>query len=92
MPEEDATVFEHIGDTYQKLGKPRRRLDYWQKAQGLDTENKGLAEKISASETAGRAGRGYRHGQGEVVPSSRRRIPARRASIRRANSQRSAAP
>jgi tetratricopeptide (TPR) repeat protein len=48
MPEEDATVFEHIGDTYQKLGKSEEALNYWQKALALDAENKKISEKIEA--------------------------------------------
>ena len=42
---EDATVLEHIGDTYAKLGKMAEALNYWQKSIALE-ENKKIAEKI----------------------------------------------
>ena len=42
---EDATVLEHIGDTYAKLGKMGEALNYWQKSLALE-ENKKVAEKI----------------------------------------------
>jgi tetratricopeptide (TPR) repeat protein len=60
MTEEDATVFDHIGDTYQKLGKTEEALNYWEKALALDAENKKIAEKIEAvkAQTAQGAGKG----------------------------------
>ena len=42
---DDATVLEHIGDTYAKLGKMAEALSYWQKSLALE-ENKKVAEKI----------------------------------------------
>ncbi|MDR3402464.1 MAG: tetratricopeptide repeat protein [Chthoniobacter sp.] len=42
---DDATVLEHIGDTYAKLGKMVEALNYWQKSLALE-ENKKVAEKI----------------------------------------------
>ena len=42
----DPTVFDHIGDTYEKLGQIPQALDYWQRALALDQTNKKLAEKI----------------------------------------------
>ncbi|MEO6873151.1 MAG: tetratricopeptide repeat protein [Chthoniobacterales bacterium] len=43
---DDPTVFEHIGDTYEKLNQLPQALDYWQRALALDKTNKKLAEKI----------------------------------------------
>jgi tetratricopeptide (TPR) repeat protein len=45
---DDATVLEHIGDTYQKLGKTAEALSFWQKSLALE-ENKKVAEKIEAA-------------------------------------------
>ncbi|EDY16859.1 Tetratricopeptide TPR_2 repeat protein [Chthoniobacter flavus Ellin428] len=42
---DDATVLEHIGDTYSKLGKTAEALNYWQKSLTLE-ENKKVSEKI----------------------------------------------
>ena len=42
---DDATVLEHIGDTYAKLGKITEALSYWQKSVALE-ENKKVSEKI----------------------------------------------
>ena len=42
---DDATVLEHIGDTYSKLGKTAEAVNYWQKSLALE-ENKKVAEKI----------------------------------------------
>lgn len=47
----DPTVFEHLGDTYQKLNQMSQALDYWQKSLALDPTNKKLAEKIADSKT-----------------------------------------
>ena len=46
---EDATVFEHLGDTYQALNDTANALVYWQKAATLDPENKKLPEKIDGA-------------------------------------------
>ena len=46
---EDATVFEHIGDVYQKMGRTADALTYWQKALALDAENTKLPEKIESA-------------------------------------------
>jgi tetratricopeptide (TPR) repeat protein len=43
---EDPVVKEHLGDTYQALGKTREALQAWQKALALDSQNPALAEKI----------------------------------------------
>ena len=45
----DPTVMEHLGDTYQKLGKAAQALQYWQKSLALDPENKKIAEKIETA-------------------------------------------
>ncbi|MEP6667567.1 MAG: tetratricopeptide repeat protein [Chthoniobacter sp.] len=42
---DDATVLEHIGDTYSKLGKTVEALNYWQKSLAIEV-NKKVAEKI----------------------------------------------
>ena len=42
---DDATVLEHIGDTYSKLGKVVEALNYWQKSLSIE-DNKKVAEKI----------------------------------------------
>jgi tetratricopeptide (TPR) repeat protein len=42
---DDATVLEHIGDTYSKLGKIAEALNYWQKSLAIEV-NKKVAEKI----------------------------------------------
>ncbi len=47
LPEGDATVFSHIGDTYEKLQQMPQALAYWQKALALDQTDKKLAEKIA---------------------------------------------
>jgi tetratricopeptide (TPR) repeat protein len=40
-------IFEHIGDTYQALGKHAEALQYWQRSFALDGDNKKeVAEKI----------------------------------------------
>jgi len=44
----DSVVFEHIGDTYEKLGKSAEAVLYWQKALHLTPENAGLVSKIDA--------------------------------------------
>lgn len=49
---EDPTVFEHLGDTYQKLNQMPKAVEAWQKSLALDPTNKKLAEKIEASKTS----------------------------------------
>lgn len=51
MPHDDPVVFEHIGDTYLKLGRIPDALSSWQKAQALDPKNKNLADKIAEAKT-----------------------------------------
>src|SRR5438132_11364377 len=48
---DDPIVFEHIGDTYLKLGRVSEALGSWQKALALDPKNKKLAEKIESTKT-----------------------------------------
>lgn len=43
---EDPVVFEHVGDTFQALGKTGEAQLYWQKALKLDPNNQKLASKI----------------------------------------------
>jgi hypothetical protein len=42
-------VFEHIGDTFDKLGRNAEAVLYWQKALQLSPENKMLATKLDKS-------------------------------------------
>ena len=44
----DATVFDHIGDAFEKLGKTAEAVTYWQKALQLDTGNQSIAAKLDA--------------------------------------------
>ena len=44
----DAVVYEHIGDTYEKLGKSAEAVLYWQKALQEKPENKSLTSKIDS--------------------------------------------
>ena len=44
---DDAILFDHIGDTYDKLGNPKKARDYWKKSWDLDPDIKGLKEKQS---------------------------------------------
>ena len=45
---DDATVFDHIGDACEKLGKTAEAVAYWQKAHQLDSGNKAIAAKLDA--------------------------------------------
>lgn len=47
MKREDAVVFEHIGDTYDKLGKTSEAVSYWQRSLSLE-DNPKVKEKIEA--------------------------------------------
>ena len=51
MKTDDATVFEHIGDTYAMLHEMPKALEYWRKSLALDPTNKKLAAKIAAAKT-----------------------------------------
>lgn len=51
LKKDDPVVFEHIGDTFAKLGRVPQAVEYWQKAIALAPENKSLAEKIESSKT-----------------------------------------
>ena len=51
LKEDDATVFEHIGDTYAMLKQTAKALEYWQKSLVLDPANKKLAGKIADAKT-----------------------------------------
>ena len=44
----DATVFDHIGDACEKLGKTVDALEYWRKALQLEQGNKLIAAKLDA--------------------------------------------
>lgn len=45
---DDAVVFDHIGDTFEKLGRTAEAVTYWQKALQLDSGNSSLAAKLDA--------------------------------------------
>jgi tetratricopeptide (TPR) repeat protein len=51
MKRDDPIVFEHIGDAYAKLNQMAHAMENWQKALGLDPQNKRLAEKIDTTKT-----------------------------------------
>ena len=53
---DDAVVYEHLGDTYLKLGRTTQAVEAWQKAKGLDPKNKNLAEKIENTKTKAELG------------------------------------
>jgi tetratricopeptide (TPR) repeat protein len=46
---EDPVVYEHVGDTFQALGKSGEAQLYWQKALKLDPNNQKLANKLEES-------------------------------------------
>ena len=48
---DDPVVFDHIGDACLKLNKVAQALEAWQKAAGLDPNNKQIAEKIENAKT-----------------------------------------
>ena len=50
IEKEDAVIFEHIADTYDKLGNKDQALDYWKKALQLDPDNKTLINKIAVTQ------------------------------------------
>lgn len=47
---EDPEVYEHIGDTYLKLGNNVQALHYWQRALELNPEQPGVEKKITTVE------------------------------------------
>lgn len=49
LPEPDSVVWDHIGDTYQKLGRTAEAVLFWNKALGLDPQNEAIAAKVDAS-------------------------------------------
>ncbi len=49
LEKDDPVVFEHIADTYLKLGNKDQALEYWQKALKLDEGNKTLIGKIEVN-------------------------------------------
>jgi hypothetical protein len=52
---DDATVLEHIGDTYDKLGQGELAVEFWSLALAADPGNARLGEKLrskGAAETA----------------------------------------
>lgn len=65
MPAPDPEVFEHLGDTYKKLGRSPEAVLFWQKSLQLNPGNSALAEKIDAA-TAPVAARHV--GNGERAP------------------------
>ena len=49
MEEEDPVVFEHLADTYEKLGNLKEAISFWEKALKLEPENADkIREKIAA--------------------------------------------
>lgn len=48
LTEPDPVVYEHIGDTYEKLSRISEAVLYWQKAHQLDPENAALTAKLDA--------------------------------------------
>ena len=51
LAKDDPVVFDHIGDTYEKLGRALQAVEYWEKAIALAPENKAIADKIQATKT-----------------------------------------
>ncbi len=49
LQEPDAVVFEHIGDTYEKLGRTAEAVLYWQKALQVAPGTGSLTKKIDAN-------------------------------------------
>ena len=43
----DAVLFDHIGDTYDKLGNTDKARKYWKQAFDIDPDTKGLKEKLN---------------------------------------------
>ena len=47
IKEGDLTVFDHVADTYQAMGRIAEAMQYWQKAMALSADDKAQAGKIS---------------------------------------------
>ena len=47
---EDAVVYDHVADTYQKLGNSAQAIIYWQKASALDPADKKIADKLEKAQ------------------------------------------
>jgi tetratricopeptide (TPR) repeat protein len=43
---DDPTIAEHLGDVYDKLGKPEQALEHWKQAYALDPSNEKLGKKL----------------------------------------------
>ncbi len=52
---EDPVVHEHLGDTYEALGKSREALQHWEKSLSLDPENTTVSEKVRKAKGANAA-------------------------------------
>jgi tetratricopeptide (TPR) repeat protein len=48
LKDEDPVVFDHLGDTYQALGKPAEALSYWQKSLAVEDAPK-VREKVESA-------------------------------------------
>jgi tetratricopeptide (TPR) repeat protein len=48
LKEEDAVLYDHLADVYQKLNKPAEAMSYWQKSLALE-ENPKVQEKLDAA-------------------------------------------
>ena len=48
LKEDDAVVFDHIGDTFDKLGRTAEAVEYWQKAFQLDPGSQAISSKLDA--------------------------------------------
>ena len=48
LKEDDAVVFDHIGEAFEKLGRTAEAVAYWQKAFQLDPSNQAIASKLDA--------------------------------------------
>jgi len=46
LDEPDSVVYDHIGDTYEALGKVSDAVQYWTKALELDVDNEKLSSKL----------------------------------------------
>lgn len=51
ITKDDPVIFDHIGDASFKMNKVAQALEAWQKAAGLDPDNKKIAEKIENAKT-----------------------------------------
>jgi len=46
---DDPTIWEHLGDTYQKLNDHSAAVEHWKKALELAPDNEQLVERLRAS-------------------------------------------